>query len=444
VRRVARLLWIGLALCCLTWLALILERNAARGRFTRAFSTYGSGPEGTRALYLMLGELGFRSARWSQDLARIPDGATLIALGACDAPALRGLSRYERDDLVAWVERGGLLIVAGARNYIPPALGVAFEDDRRCRLRAGAEPSEPLLPRTAPPVAGHGEPPSTPDEVLAALTEIAEGERSTFDESESREVLAVPLGGVLKGLPFVPFRRPSGLLADEKLDFQSLLIAPERSHGSPQLRPLALTYTRGRGRVIVLSAGNMLQNAELVAGEGAVLLTRLLRAYAPSDLLIFDEYHLGLGERRSLMQYLRQAGMYPLLAQLLLIACLALWRAGARLGSLRSAAEHNARPGSAVVVGALGRLYARVGDRRAAIRVIARSALARIAHHYALHTLPASALERELRQRGATHAADCVRSIAVIGSQPGDEALVTSVGRIDAATAAALQQPLAG
>jgi hypothetical protein len=439
VSGVKRVFWLLLVLACVICLGLILERNAARGRFTRAFSTYGSGPEGTRGLYLLLGELGYRTARWSQDLARVPDKATLIALGACDNAAVRALSRYERDDLEAWVARGGLLVVAGARNYIPNTLSVAFEDDRRCRLRGDAESSAPELPRSLP-TPEPGEPHTAPDEVLEALSEIAREQSEAFDGSEKREVLAIPMGGALKGMPFVPFRRPAQLLADEALQFQSLLVAPD---SGSEVTPLGLTYTHGRGRVIVLSAGNMFQNAELLASEGAPLFTRLMHAYAPSDLVIFDEYHLGLGERRSLMQYLRQAGTYPLFGQLLLIACIVLWRAGARMGKLRATGERDPRLGTAEFVGALGRLYARVGDKRAAIRLIARAALARIAQHYALGHAPASALVRELTGRGALRAAEQVQLIASIGSQPGDESLVASVARIDAACAAALnaEQP---
>jgi hypothetical protein len=430
-----RLLWSGLIACCVIGLALIIEHNAARGRFARSFSSYGSGPEGTRGLFLMLGELGFRTARWSQDLARMPERATLVALGSCEDAALRPLSRYEREDLQAWVERGGLLIVAGARNYLPSALGVGFEDDRRCKLRAG---EASVLPRTSPkrravePEDAAGK---TPDEVLALLTELADGQLSAAEDIEKTELLGVPLGSALKGLAFVPFRKPAQLMSDPGLAFESLLVSSE---SATQLRPLALTYVRGKGRVIVLSSANMLQNAELAANEGATLFVRLLRAYAPSDLLIFDEYHLGLGERRSLMQYMRQLGMLPLFAQLVLIAGVALWRAGARMGEARSADSSALQPEAAAFAIALGRLYARVGDQRAALRLIARGALARVAQHYARSNLPAEALARELAARGVTVAAESVRQIAAIGSQPGAEPLVASVARIDAACEAAL------
>lgn len=443
--------WGVLVASCLVLLGLIVQRNATRGRFARPLSTYGSGPQGARALYLTLGELGFRTARWSQDLARLPARASLIALGSCESAAIRELSRYEREELVSWVERGGLLLVAGARNYIPEALGVAFEDDRECALLASlglpapAAAGPSAAPEPAPAQPGGVAPDDSeaaPDELIAALSQLAASDEAAHDASDvnASELLAVPLGSALKGLALVPFRAPPRLITTPGLDYESLLTAPQQGPDArPRLVPLALTYRHGQGRVIVLSSANMLQNAELLQSEGATLLARLLRAYAPRDLLIFDEYHLGVGERRSLTQYLRQTGLLPLLGQLLLVAAVMLWRAGARMGAIRSPGPAAQPPPKLGFVRALGRLYARVGDRNAATRLIARGALHRIAQHYALESLPASALERELSRRGAARAAEAVRAIARIGSSAADEPLVVKVARIDAARETALQ-----
>jgi hypothetical protein len=253
---------------------------------------------------------------------------------------------------------------------------------------------------------------------------------------------AVPMGRGLEGLPIVRFHRPGQLRVSSQVSAQTLLGVPAGTDsGSSDLFPLAIEFERGKGRVIVASSANMLQNAELDSSEGATLFVRLVRSYGQPELLIFDEYHLGLGERRSLMQYLRQSGAMPLLCQLLLIAFVALRRAGTRLGAPRVGHAAPAASGSISFVTALGALYAKVGDRGAALRLIARAALARLAKHYALGNLQPSALERELTLRGARRAAAAVRVIVATASEKsGPEPLEVRVGRMDQALAAAVTE----
>jgi hypothetical protein len=179
------------ALVCVT-----LLRVAERGRFARAYSTYGSGAQGTRALFLLLSELGHPLLRWSQDLARLPAHATLIALGSCESPAARPLSRYERTELLRFVERGGVLLVAGARNYLPPELGVRFEDDaegdsaQKLGDEAGPLPPEPERPPSAagPDAGVRAEPPVESQSVPARSGDVQ---------------WAVPIAPALAGLPIV-------------------------------------------------------------------------------------------------------------------------------------------------------------------------------------------------------------------------------------------------
>ena len=440
-----RLVFTGFLLASAALLVLTLVRVAERGRFARAYSSYGSGAQGTRALFLLLGELGYPLLRWSQDLARLPQHATLIALGSCESPAARPLSRYETTELVSFIERGGVLLVAGARNYLPTQLGVRFEDDADCD-------------------ASHRE----ADEALAEAVERARRERSEQADAgqakEAREadagvpelpaipqvsvaagggetLWAVPLTQALAGLPIVQFDKP-GKLHVEDFTLAELLLGVPPASGATEtdVAALAVTFTRGRGRVIVLSSASMLQNAELVGSEGATLFTRILHHYGNRELLIFDEYHLGLGERRTLMQYLRNAGAMPLIVQLLCVLACLLWRRGARIGTARPARAASHTLGTISFVTALGALYRRVGDRSAALRLIARAALLRVAQHHALGNLQASALERELTRRGAVRAAKAVREIVSAGTSPPTEPLPAIVKRIDQAVFNALAE----
>jgi hypothetical protein len=154
----------------------------------------------------------------------------------------------------------------------------------------------------------------------------------------------------------------------------------------------------------------MLQNRALGLSDGGLAFARLLHAYAPAGPLLFDEYHLGVGERRSLMRYLRQAGATAFIAQLLLFALLLLWRSGARFGGVREP-EPAPPAGTASFVAALGGLFARARDPVGAAQVLVKQALGRVAAHHHLPPSAPRALALELEQRGLREAAQAVRSI---------------------------------
>jgi hypothetical protein len=438
VTKLRRWLRAALFAACAGLLAFTLLRIGERGRFARALSSYGSGSEGTRALYLLVQELGFETLRWSQDLARLPAQATLIALGSCENANARALSRYESAELLGWIERGGVLIVAGARNYLPEELGVSFQDDAECENESQHSAVDDD--------SDHADSDETVDggTALAADDPALQAPEQPIATAEDGSVWGVPMSASFEGLPIVQFRKPGVLTVDADLDVEVLLGVPSLPDANTaDMRPLAVAVQRGQGRVIVLSAANMLQNAELDNSEGATFFLRLLRGYGNSGLLIFDEYHLGLGERRSLMQYMRELGAMPLLFQMLVIAFVALRRLGARVGEARPTPNLPAPAGTASYVAALGGLYAKVKDKSGALRLIARSALSRIGQYYGLGNLQPDVLERALSQRGATQAASAVREIvaAISGKiEPKTEtpSLVATVERIDRALGAAI------
>ena len=157
--------------------------------------------------------------------------------------------------------------------------------------------------------------------------------------------------------------------------------------------------------------------------------------------MLFDEYHLGVGERRSLMRYLRQAGATPFIVQLALAVLLALWRGGARFGGVRETPEP-APAGTASFVAATGRLFARAGDPPGAAQILAKQALARVAafHHVPLAT--AHKLARALEERGLQQAAAAVREIGALESRPARDGggLVAYSRTLDDAVASATAQ----
>lgn len=295
---VARLV---LALAVLLTLGWAIERVAARGRFAAPYSIHGGGPSGTRALAELLRGEGFRVRPLTHEIAELGPG-TLIAVSGCAAAQLRDLSRLERERLARFVDGGGLLVVVGAFDFIPEALGLRVADRADCTS-------------------------SPPPRLIAYATGAPLSHLLPFE---------VETPATLDALPFA--------------DATPLLAASEGA--------LGYTALSGLGRVVVLGIPEALTNRSLALGGGAVMV-RLLRAFAPPGAVLFDEYHLGLGERRSLARYLQGRGLAPSLAQLLLVLVAALGVGRLRLLPLR---ERPAEAPRRSLSHALARLYARTGQ----------------------------------------------------------------------------------
>ena len=394
----------------------VCSRVADRGRFTSAYSSYGSGPKGARGVYLLAESLGLSPRRWSQDLAALPRRAMLVALGDCESGMARPLSRYEQQELVRWVEQGGVLLVAGARHYLPDDLGVRFESEPRCTPEwrfsstAGNQDEEEAEGDQAEQAAPELE---TPPEPGASQPAIESGTIAELPEADEDVAWTSPVDRPLLGLDPLPMRRPGRLVVDERADERVILSMPDALDmpESPVQREVGVVVKHGNGRVIALASGSMLQNRALAAADGGVLFARLAQAYASEGPILFDEYHLGVGERRSMMRYLRQAGATPFIAQLMFVALVLLWRNGARFGGVRQPPEI-APAGTASYVGALGGLFARAGDPAGAAHVLVKQALTRVAAHHHLPPSPARALAAELSERGLSEPAAAVRAIA--------------------------------
>jgi hypothetical protein len=410
VSRLSKALLAAGTLALLSTSTFVCQRVAERGRFTGAYSSYGSGPKGARGLYLLAERLGLRPQRWAQDLAALPKRAMLVALGDCESGMARPLSRYEERELAEWVEQGGVLLVAGVRHYLPEGLGVRFEAEPRCgpnwrllRMQQetdeGAEREEVAEELEGPPEPGASAP--------------AGAGESDLDDAEDVLAWTSPVGEPLIGLSPLPMRHPGRLVLDDDAAARVILTMPDALNmpDSPIQREVGVVVKHGNGRVIALASGSMLQNRSLAAGDGGVLFARLAHAYAAEGPIVFDEYHLGVGERRSLMRYLRQAGAAPFIAQLMFVALIWLWRSGARFGGVQQTPEP-APAGTASYVTALGGLFARAGDPGGAAHLLVKQGLGRVAAHHHLQPGPARKLADELSSRGLAEAAQAVRAIA--------------------------------
>lgn len=410
---------------------LVCQRVGERGRYATSYSTYGAGPDGTRGVYLLARELGARPERWAEDLGRLPERGMLVALGSCDQLMRRELGRVERENLTRWVAEGGVLVVAGVPSYLTrDAFGVALSGDReRCRPTEGLIG---MLARAEDRASGRKR---TQDDSGRDLDDLPDAFRedpsATYDEVTAQDPLpaaqtAVASGAPLEGMAPIGLRRALDVEVSQNVLGDTML----RLDG-PDGRAAGVRVRVGQGFVIALASASPFANRDLRDG-GGVLFARLVRAYAPDGPVLFDEYHLGVGQQRGTIRYLRQVGAGAIFVQVLLLIGLALWRAGARFGGVRI--DPLPEPGgTASYVDGVATLYEKASDPAGAARIVVRRALARIAAHHHVVTSDPARLMRELEERGRHDAAAAVRDLdSILVSEIGRPPLARLVSEIDA------------
>lgn len=417
---------------------LMCQRVGARGRYASEYSTYGAGPDGTRGLFLLAERLGARPERWAEDLGRLPEGGMLVALGSCDQLMRRELGRIERENLAAWVERGGVLVVAGVEDYATSEqLGVELAGDPDvCRPTSGligmlarAEERSRNRKRTDRDD-GH--------EVEDLPGAFADDPAGTYDEvTEEDELpeqrLAFGAAGPAAGVAPVGMRRALGIDVDEERMSEVLLAFDDG-------RPAGVRVSVGRGTVIALASASAFTNRDLRDSGGGVLFARLVREHAENGPVLFDEYHLGVGQQRSMMRYLRQVGASAIVVQVLLLVGFALWRVGSRFGGTRR--DPPPEPGGTVsYVEGVATLYAKARDPGGAGTIVIRRALARISAHHHLATTDPTRMIELLEQRRHHRAAQAVAALArMMETEAAARGLSRIVEEVDAHVARALSE----
>ncbi len=403
---------------------LVCQRVAARGRYAVPYSTHGAGPDGTKAVYVYAEEAGLAPIRWTRDLEGLPTDGLLVAIGGCAQAPNRDLSRYEISALSDWIEGGGVLLVAGAHDYLWEDAEVALDPPPGCTMEQAL--ATELARAERGEEAGEEDEEAEPDAeaIVNAL----------FDEQEESPPEWVTGTGLLAGVGPLPLERP-GAIRTTSQDAQTLFETGKL--GTPH----GVLVPRGAGAIVVLSSASPLQNRNLSAADGGVVFARLARALAPEGPVIFDEYHLGVGARRSLGRYVRDVGGAAVALQLLVVVLFLLLARGVRFGRPEVVVPP-VPGGTASYVEGVGDLYARTGDASAALGLVAAHGLDEVAAHHHLHDASAARLEKILGERGKKEAASAVRRLAELSklSEVEGRALVDHVSEVDSLVALAKGQ----
>jgi hypothetical protein len=271
-----------------------LLRSAARGEFADVLSTWRSGPEGARGMYLLAQEAGLPVARLQQDLELIPQGAQLVLLGV-HHPRAWG----DKDLLGAAPDAGTFpeLDEVRRRRGMNALMAPRLNSDERDKLLAhvasghtaiyvpGGDLDDPLL------------------EALGAALVRVEGSHPRQLVPPQPSVWTLGVEHALAQAPWHLDLPPDGL--------------PLLVDGAEELTVAALLHW-GQGQVVVVAAPDLAMNRRLDQADNAQLWLSLLGAAARGGPVLFDEFHHGFSDERSMAAFAARYGLHFAILQLLL------------------------------------------------------------------------------------------------------------------------------
>ena len=314
-------------------LAYVSEEEKQDSELAPNRSSYNGGATGTRALYELLSESGYKVMRWRETPEKLFGDAgkqvkTFVIIGDTRVP----VSDDEAESLLHWVTQGGRLVIIDRRpeDHLLPRAGEwkvtteysaypGFDTDPADPEQMTKE-VKPLKP--AQPTALTRDVESVmPSRFMSAIRFFPDSEDGTgTDSSETgkENSNAGEQAGSEHGV------------ASEKAANSSLSVSPAPvAHLASAENVLLLDYLHGQGRVIVLSDPFIVANGGISLADNLQLAINLLSG--PEGMIAFDEFHQGRGiTRNAFASYFAGTPVLAICAQITLLILLMLWTRGRR------------------------------------------------------------------------------------------------------------------
>jgi hypothetical protein len=330
------------ALVC-TGLAMFMqigETPEDREKYDYA-SSLSPAPDGVKALYTLLGELGYRTRR-SMDAF---DGTALEETDVLvTVQPLRPMTDVEEEALRSWIEEGGTMVIAGD-------------------LSRGAVFSQPSL---------------DPDDPFVRHNPLKRDTHEAIDGEQGEQLWRKEPSELkprlLAGVDSFAYRH---ILTDRTREIPVKIDEPAWRRGPHEVlvggtRSFVEVSTLGSGRVIKLGDEHVLMNRSIAMANNLVFVLNVLGEYGDGGRIAFDEAHrqMAMHEQQSVFDVLGPASRVALLQ--LLVAVLAGlvavgWRSAPplpeRLERRRRALEQ---------VEALASMMERAGAARLAVKLLHR------------------------------------------------------------------------
>lgn len=289
-------------------------------------STYHGGATGTRALYDLLNESGYKVMRWREVPERLLadnqlNVQTFVIVG--DTPL--SFDEDQAKSLLLWVELGGRLILVD-RN--PDARLLPASGDWKVTLQSSGVSTFTVDPAKPEEMTADVKPmqPAQPtlltqniDSVLPSRLAASIQFSPTAKKKPDAAAETVPVWDDNDQPDETPSPAPTEPAAHAVPDSPAPVVHLGDSHGA-----LLLDYPYGDGRIVVLSDPYMFSNGGIQLQDNLQLAINMLAS--ADGLIAFDEYHQGRGTtRNALATYFSGTPILPVAGQIVLLILLVLW-----------------------------------------------------------------------------------------------------------------------
>ncbi len=309
------------------------------------FSSLSPAPDGAKALYALLGDLGYRTGRLLETFE--PEAVEGVDVLVAIQP-LKPVTEEERGVLVDWLEGGGTMLLvgelAGGGQY-----SFAHDPDDPFGRHVRPLHGSPTPGGSAAPVDGKDEHEWKKERSELAPVLLAGVETFTY-----RHVFTDRLTTVKVTRQEETWRKgPHELIMGEQEGFIEV-------------------STTGAGRVIKIRDENILLNHSITLGDNLVFVLNVLEKYAASGRVAFDEGHRSLlpGDEPSVWEVLGPSSQMAFF-QLMLAAVLGIVAAGWRLAPVLPE-RRDRRRRALQQVEALAGMMERAGSVRLALGLMHR------------------------------------------------------------------------
>lgn len=296
-------------------------------------STYHAGLTGTRALYDLLSESGYKVMRWRElPVKLLSDEGQKVKTFVVIGRAPLSFDQEQADNLLAWVKLGGRLVIIDRQPdfHIIPASGAwTMKTAIGTQSPSVADPEKPeQLTENVKPV-----PPVQPTFLTHDIESVIPSVfAATINFSRSDTEDGSQAEDAAEGFPSANEHEkpaPSPSVVTVTQDNSTPASPAPVVHLADSKGALLIDYPHGQGRIILLSEPYIFSNHGIRLKDNLQLAINMLAS--SEGLIAFDEYHQGRGiTRNALISYFSGTPVIPVLAQVVLLILLVLWTRGRR------------------------------------------------------------------------------------------------------------------